>query len=472
MTLGFLSGSRNFCKLLCVSCEVFVLHGYVWIHWVARSCTTTAYRWLFRDSQLSLRTLWSSHQIFCTKYGSTMASSARGPCHFCPLADLAILVFREVLRKNKVFAQIWTSPRRGLWRRFMWRTDVWVSAFKNSVIHEIFSEFLQPFREIGIQRVTPFHIMVFCFCLVWNFFVGLGNGGSPRSVRSTCELDRYCMESIPPRSLLKSHCRFDTIVVGEVDELEEDVGMITLLFLKVSLMLKNENWRKHLLTSLEPRLERSSPCYIVFRNRFEWDVVFDRWSIDMNVRFHRKAFRGTTLLAVFSRTFIVKNMSNSLTCTIASSCVCTSPLAVLTVVGLHDSSKCPFQLSQVLFCWSCALMHGSPRQTLFPQVSTLMQAGTHFPETRRMLLFHVLSIWTHIFGQLPRCFAGHLALATLSSWDRSSNFGALGLRWWGSPGQMHPSEGILVSEFQCDVQQPSWFLHVGLASACLCTSGE
>ena len=60
MTFGFLSGSRNFCKLLWVSCEVLVLHGYAWIHWMAKSCTTTAHRWLFRDSQLSLRTLWSA----------------------------------------------------------------------------------------------------------------------------------------------------------------------------------------------------------------------------------------------------------------------------------------------------------------------------------------------------------------------------------------------------------------------------
>ena len=60
MTFWFLSGSRNFCKLLWVSCEVFVLHGYAWIHWVARSSTTTACRRLFRDSQLSLRTLWSA----------------------------------------------------------------------------------------------------------------------------------------------------------------------------------------------------------------------------------------------------------------------------------------------------------------------------------------------------------------------------------------------------------------------------
>ena len=34
--------------------------------------------------------------------------------------------------------------------------------------------------------------------------------------------------------------------------------------------------------------------------------------------------------------FIVKNISNSLTYTIASSCVCTSPLAVMTIVGLLD----------------------------------------------------------------------------------------------------------------------------------------
>ena len=60
MTLGFLFGSKNFFKLLCVSWKVCVLHGYDWIHWVVKSCTSIAYRWLFRDSQHSLRTLWSA----------------------------------------------------------------------------------------------------------------------------------------------------------------------------------------------------------------------------------------------------------------------------------------------------------------------------------------------------------------------------------------------------------------------------
>ena len=53
-------GFQELLKLLWVSCEVLFLHGYDWIDWVAKSCTTTAYWWLFRDSQLSLRTLWSA----------------------------------------------------------------------------------------------------------------------------------------------------------------------------------------------------------------------------------------------------------------------------------------------------------------------------------------------------------------------------------------------------------------------------
>ena len=92
--------------------KVFVLHGYDWIHWVTKSCTTIAYRWLFRDSQFSLRTLWSavikSPKFFCTRYDSANASSARDPCDVGPLADLAISVFRETSIKT-VLAQILTS---------------------------------------------------------------------------------------------------------------------------------------------------------------------------------------------------------------------------------------------------------------------------------------------------------------------------------------------------------------------------
>ena len=55
--------------------------------------------------------------------------------------------------------------------------------------------------------------------------------------------------------------------------------------------------------------------------------------------FSSQSFPSDNTAGVFSRTFIVKNIPNSLTYTIDSSCVCTSPLAVMTIVGLHDFVK-------------------------------------------------------------------------------------------------------------------------------------
>ena len=61
----------------------------------------------------------------------------------------------------------------------MRRTGVWVSVFRNSVIHEILSEFLQPFRYVGTQRVSPFYRG---FLFIWFLgFVGLDFIRLPRS---------------------------------------------------------------------------------------------------------------------------------------------------------------------------------------------------------------------------------------------------------------------------------------------------
>ena len=88
--------------------EKFVfLHGYDWIHLVAKSCTTTAYRWLFRDSQPAMRTLWSA-VIKSPKFSARNTTLPIRLLHgalviFGPLADLAISVFREVDMKNCVY---------------------------------------------------------------------------------------------------------------------------------------------------------------------------------------------------------------------------------------------------------------------------------------------------------------------------------------------------------------------------------
>ena len=73
VTFGFCDGSRNFRKFFSVASatapKTFVNSSpslvKFWfrtdsIHWMVRSCTTTAYRWLFRDSHHSLRTLWTA----------------------------------------------------------------------------------------------------------------------------------------------------------------------------------------------------------------------------------------------------------------------------------------------------------------------------------------------------------------------------------------------------------------------------
>ena len=148
MTLGFLFGSRNFCKLLWVSCEVFVFHGYDRIHWVAKSCTKTAHSLIvsrftpFTENFVSCCN--QSTTIFCTRYGSAIASSARGPCNLGPLTDLAISVLMEI-STNTVLTQILTSLGCGL-QRILHDKELACESrvFRNSFIHKMFSEFLQP----------------------------------------------------------------------------------------------------------------------------------------------------------------------------------------------------------------------------------------------------------------------------------------------------------------------------------------
>ena len=85
MTFGFSDGSRNFRKILFVSWEVLISHGADCIKWLAKSCITTAYRLLYRDSHPSLRTLWSA--VVQSKF------SARGTASQVRLLQGALVIF-------------------------------------------------------------------------------------------------------------------------------------------------------------------------------------------------------------------------------------------------------------------------------------------------------------------------------------------------------------------------------------------
>ena len=95
-----------------------------------------------------------------------------------------------------------------------------------------------------------------------------------------------------------------------------------------------------------------------------------------------------------------------------------------------------------------------------------MQASTHFPKVRRMLIFHAPSIFQYTFGQLPRFFAGTLLLPLclflrpiLKSWS----VGATLMRFtWANTSERR----ILVSNFGvtrdslCEFHTLDWFPHV------------
>ena len=63
---------------------------------------------------------------------------------------------------------------------------------------------------------------------------------------------------------------------------------------------------------------------------------FDRWSTHVSFRVHHKPFLAIKLLAYPRGLSLSRNFPILCHYAVASSCVCTSPLAVITVVGLLD----------------------------------------------------------------------------------------------------------------------------------------
>ena len=130
----------------------------------------------------------------------------------------------------------------------------------------------------------------------------------------------------------------------------------------------------------------------------------------------------------------------------ASSFVCTSPLAVITVVGLLHVVTVSIQFSgiQLLLCWSCASTLRSLQPISLSSGLRVDGAGRHlFSEGEKNAVscfpFH---FFKNLLTNFHAASRAHRSCHSVSSWNRSSNFGPLGLRWWGSPGQIIPSDGF------------------------------
>ena len=246
--------------------------GFLWSFGFARICLDTLGGQVLHHDSISMIvssfTTFTENFVICcfqvtksfsTRHGSAIAPSARGPCNFW---------FSDRSRNfglwwNEFKHCAYPSPRLldvgskdGAWGELACESlrSGTLSSTKfslNSCSHSGMSE------HNGLPRSVPW----FSFLFGSGFLVGLVNG-SPRSFRWTRELDTDAgWESIPLKSSrARVPLSLDTIVVGNV--------------------------RKNSLINQEPRSERNSP-YCTFPN--------DRTA------------------GVFSRTFIVKNFSNSLT---------------------------------------------------------------------------------------------------------------------------------------------------------------
>ena len=129
------------------------------------------------------------------------------------------------------------------------------------------------------------------------------------------------------------------------------------------------------------------------------------------------------------------NKSNSLTCTVASSFVYTSPLAVTTVVGL------PIRLLLNM----CIDARESTTNSLCSSFTTDGAGRHHSLANEKKVALSFFFERKDILGlshASPRTYASCLSV---SSWDLSSNFKAYTLRWWGTLTCVLFSDGPLFS---------------------------
>ena len=202
MIIGFLVGSKNFCELLSVPCEVFVLHEHDWIHWVAKSCTTVL------ASRLTSFT--EDFMICCDHVTKISARGTTSPVRLLQEA-IVILVLWQISQFRFFGKGVETLCLPGTTRlcapKRVHEKNSRVSLFES----------LQPMRYFGKWQVAPYLLMVH-ISKGFRFWVGL-NDGWPRACSSA--LSHSTDSGIGVEPLLLSCCDdVGGVVPYEFDEEE------------------------------------------------------------------------------------------------------------------------------------------------------------------------------------------------------------------------------------------------------------
>ena len=114
----------------------------------------------------------------------------------------------------------------------------------------------------------------------------------------------------------------------------------------------------------------------------------------------------------------------------------------MTIVGLRDFVKVSISASLKSFLLIiCIDARGSTTNSR--SSSLRVDAGKHlFSEGEENVALWCSFRFNTPLASFHAASRAPCSCHFVSSWDRSWNFGALGLRWWGSLGQIFPSEGF------------------------------
>ena len=120
-----------------------------------------------------------------------------------------------------------------------------------------------------------------------------------------------------------------------------------------------------------------------------------------------QSFPSERTAGVSSRSFTVTNKSNSLTYTVASSFVCTSPLAVTTVVGLSETLTVSNSTELKSFLLTmCILAPESTTNSLSSGFIVDAAGKIHSSAGEKNVVFVLFFELVNMFGQSPRVSAG------------------------------------------------------------------
>ena len=324
MAIGFPSGSKNFCNFFVFLAKLLFCTDTTG----SKSCTI-AYRWLIRDSHPSLRTSWSA-VIKSPKFSER---STILPIRLLQEA-LVILVFWQISQFRSSGKWVDVGSKDGSWEEL-----ACVSLHSGILSSTRFS--LNSCSHSGISEQNGSHRSLVVFVFIWFLiFVWLGKRVSPFFLFNMFTWHRYWMEIFPTQVF---PCSSLTVAWHSCGWWSRRAGgrfgTINFLSLRCHGCWSKQAWGRIRWQTRNHDWYEVFPYCTVFEKPFLWVGVFDRWSTHMSIHVHRKAFVAIKLLSYprgleLSRKnqFFDRHRG-------PSSCVCTSPLVVMTIVGPHDFVK-------------------------------------------------------------------------------------------------------------------------------------